>query len=65
MKIIVDKLYFAMYTEYIIKRERNIGECVMLYVEYEKDGEVYYNIVDSVEPLFSDENVTIILVEKV
>ena len=29
----------------------------------EKDGEVYYNIVDSVEPLFSDENVTIIKVE--
>lgn len=36
----------------------------MLYVEYEKDGEVYYNIVDSVEPLFSDENVTIIKVSR-
>ena len=37
----------------------------MLYVEYEKNGEVYYTVVDSVEPLFSDENVEIILVEKV
>ena len=36
---------------------------VSIIVEYEKDGEVYYNIVDSVEPLFSDENVTIIKME--
>ena len=37
----------------------------MMYVEYEKGGEVYYTVVDSVEPLLSDENVKVILVEKV